>query len=205
MGMSATEQRERLESDQAADAPAPRVRTRRVDPNTKSNTVDLRVVEDELVQSLATIGMFATPFLPHTGLVIMSRAGGQTKQTAKLVPGENGQPPKLKMVEEQKPGFASVIMKYAEKDKRILRAVIRFNTLMTSGDAMELGLQLAAAIAVDVHAVPVDITIPLPNGMGFQPIMGFIPDVVEEVAARQQAAADAAEAAAAEAQPNDNT
>lgn len=137
--------------------------------------VDLGREIDRTVESLATIGMMAYPFIPHVGAFIVSRAG-KWEQT---IPGQEKAVPKK--------GIATIWGEYAERDPRILRAMVRFNNLVHGSDVLELGIGFGMAAAVDVHVVSPDLAVRLP-GMPpemppMQPIRMFIGDVIDQVAA----------------------
>jgi hypothetical protein len=136
-------------------------------------TVDLADEEERLGESIATMGMYFLPLMPHTGLVMISRAGDRELN----IPG---QPKPIK-----KRGLASVVMDYAKRDKRVLRAVVRFNNFMHAGDAAELALSIGAAVAVDIGRVDPHIAIPMPGAPEgvppMKPIEMLIGDVVAQV------------------------
>lgn len=150
-------------------------RSDRVRLDRPAPTISLAEETDRLVESLATLGSFALPVAPHTGLTIISRAGDreiQPQGAAKPI---------------HKAGIATVVMGYAQRDPRIMRAVVRFNNFMHAGEGMELIMSVGAAVAVDVKAVNPHMAIPLPGapeGVELRPIEGLIGDVVAQVEAQ---------------------
>lgn len=160
-----------------SDTPPPqRARSRDRVPLNRAPSVSISEETDRLVQSLALLSTFMLPVLPHTSITLMSRAGDRVIEVegAKPIP---------------KKGIATVVMGYAQRDPRVMRAVVRFNNLMTAGEGMELAMSLGAAVAVDAHLVDPHLTIAmpvpgLPGGMEYRPIEGLIGDVVAEVESR---------------------
>lgn len=164
-------------------------RTARTDEGARPS-VNLAAENDRLVESLSLAGIYLSVVLPHTGVTLISRTPDR-----QVVMAEGAEP-------IRKRGIASVVMEYAAQDPRVLRAVVRFNNLMHAGDALELAMSLAAAVAVDVHAVPAHLEIPMPGmpGMSVRPVEALIGDVIEKVEAqfpgREEEPAEAGETAA---------
>lgn len=145
-----------------------RQRTARLD---RPASVNLREEEEKLVQSLAMVGMFITPLIPHTGLTIISRA-----------PDREIAVPNAKPVIKR--GIASILIDYGKCDTRVMKAIVRFNMIMQGGDALELVASIGAAVAVDVRLVSPDLALPVPGVPEEalpRPIHMLIGDVVEQV------------------------
>lgn len=157
------------------DDGAPRQRGRRTMRADKQPSVDLAEEQDRLVTSLATMGMFVSAVLPHTGITLVSRAADRDLELP--IPG--AAPQKV-----HKKGISTVVMEYARRDVRVLQAVVRFNQLMHAGDAVELLMSVAAAVAVDTHLVDPHLHIPMPGappGVEIRPVEALIGDVVQQV------------------------
>lgn len=145
----------------------------RISRPTSTKQISLKGVEDKFVSNVAFVGNLVTIFAAHTGITMVSRA----------------------------PRTGAVIMGYAAKDERILKAVMRFNAVFEGGEAAELLLQHGAAVAVDLHVVDPHLQLQLPfMPVPMEPVAMLIGDVVEQVD-QIKAEAEAAYAAQAPA-PN---
>lgn len=167
--------------DESAGRGRGRARNVRLD---QPPSINVQEETDRLVTSLATVGTFMVPFLPHLGLTLISRAGDRELQV-----------PNAKPV--RKRGIASVVMSYAEHDPRIMRGVVRFNDIVQGSDAIELAASLGAAVAVDTHLVDPHLGIRLPgvpDELCPRPIEALIGDVVAQVEAMGQGMVPEAEA-----------
>lgn len=158
------------------DDGSPRRRGRQTMRTDKQPPVDLAEEQDRLVTSLATMGMFVSAVLPHTGITLVSRAADRVLELP--IPGA-AEPQKVR-----KKGISTVVMEYAKRDARVLQAVVRFNALMHAGDAVELAMSVAAAVAVDTRLVDPHLHIPMPGappGVEIRPVEALIGDVVQQV------------------------
>lgn len=152
---------------------APRGRDR-VNPEGRPS-ISLKEERDRLVESITIVSGLILPFLPHTALTLISRS--VDRQVTIPVP-EGIEPPEP----IRKKGISTVVMEYAARDPRILRGVVMFNNFAHGSEPLELGLQVAAAAAVDFHVVDPHIKVRMPGSPEPVAIIeGMIGDVIEQV------------------------
>lgn len=136
-------------------------------PTPAPSEVVVAEVIGKTVANLQVIGGYVSIVLPHTGLTL---AG---------VPGEReGDPP---IVQSRAIIAGRVLEKWAMRDERVLKALDRFNALFETSEVVELAAGLAAAVAVDVGAVPADLAIeigPFVGAQAIQPVRAVIGDVI---------------------------
>ncbi len=148
-------------------------------PRRTNAEIELRQVEDKLVENLALVGMGLGFALPHTGITVSTRSGP----------------------------IAHVLIEQARKDERVLRAIMRFNGLFGGGGAAMIGVSLLTAVALDVGVIGPDFgaSLPLPDGrvlsLGPRLIIGDVIEAVEGM--REPASAAPAPAPAPSAGPTE--
>lgn len=136
---------------------------------------DLDELNDRLHGHLTIIGTIVSAVLPHTGLTIVSR----TPDRSSVIESADG----VERVIRRK-GIVSLLMGYAQKDERILKGLLAFDRIMTSGDEVAIVGGLASAIAVDTGRVDPHAGIGIPGTpMRLAPDM-FIGDVIESYEAQ---------------------
>lgn len=190
---AATSERPRRQWTQARRDAQARRRQRR-DDAPDGVRPDAEVIAEEqvaeAVANITTLAGFAMPIAPYTAVTLMG------------VPGEReGE----WIVQSRAEMAGRVLLKHAERNRRVLAAIARFNLMFKNVELVEVAGAVLASAAVDAKLVPADATIMLPGGIEMPILTPAIGDTIEYIAAQQAGQAASAERVERQARPTVTT